>query len=113
MIDPLLSLTQDKKDALNCWAQIDHFARLFMHQQEVLVRMGPLLTAVMGFLPGMVVQALAPSLGAVYEQIRGALVDQLAVGHLLTIALRRHFQQLGHAAAPSATGESSHWLATD
>ena len=51
--------------ALDRRAQIDHFTRLLMHEHEVLVRMGPLLTAVMGFLPVIAVRALAPALGAV------------------------------------------------
>jgi len=78
--------------ALDRRTEIDHFARLLINQQDVLVSMRFLLATVVGSLLGVVLGTLPSSLRAVNEQIGGALVDQLAVGNSLAIALGRHFQ---------------------
>ena len=51
-----------------------------------------LLAAVVGGLFGVVLGTLPSSLRAINEQIGGVLVDQIAVGNFLAIALGRHFQ---------------------
>lgn len=78
--------------ALYRGAQRDHFAGVFIDQNNVIVCRDFLLTAVVSPRLGSLLGALPSSLAAVDEQIGCLLVDQLTAGNCFAIVLRRHVQ---------------------
>ena len=73
--------------------QVDDFVGVFVHQQEVFVRMGFLLAAVLLLVLGGIGRALATALGAVNGHIGGALERQGTGGNPARIAFWRHAER--------------------
>ena len=71
-------------------AQIDDFGGVFVHEEEIFVRMGLFLAAVVCLLLHGIGGTLATALRPVDGHIRGPLQRQGAGGHPARIALRRH-----------------------
>src|SRR5512147_3127253 len=68
--------------------EIDYFAGVLVDQQNVLVRMGLLLAAIILLLQRLIGGALAAAFGAIKGEIGCTLQHQLAVGDTAGVALR-------------------------
>ena len=68
--------------------QIDHFAGVLVDQQNVLVRMGLLLAALMLLLQRLIGGALAAAFGAINGESGCTLQHQLTMGDTAGVALR-------------------------